>query len=212
LYEFVRIRATGGDLAARPGMTKQIVSFVLLAALGAGGCAALFKGDGIADNDKSWHGALSGAVTISNPTGKHPGGGEHVAAKLVDWQINDNFADVSIERVSSDEACFKVSAWQTQAENTKSYDLMIVGRNEQRTISQFPPTATNGQVEVHRRWTKPIYNQFNVEIDQLPYVDYSVCFASGIPLGPDAGSIILRGTNTWNGHAFAIFDISQMGG
>lgn len=211
LYDFVRFRATARAVAARPGMTKTSAA-ILVSILCAGGCAALFKGDGIGDNDRSWHGAVQGAVTIGNPAGPHARGGEHVAAKLVDWQINQNFADVSISHVEPNEACFDVSAWQTQAENTKSYDLMIAGRNDQRTISQFPPTAQNGQVEVKRRWTKPVYNEFHVEVDQLPYVDYSVCFATAIPVGPETGSIILRGTNTWSGHAFAIFNISSMGG
>jgi hypothetical protein len=185
---------------------------VLFAVLALSGCAAIFKGDGLADTDRSWHGAVQGAVTIANPAGTQPHGGESVAAKLVDWQINQNFADVSVEKVDDAQACFSVSAWQTQAENTKTYDLLIAGRNEQRTVTQFPPSATNGMVSVRRRWTKPIYNQFNVEVDRLPYVDYSVCFSGALALGPETGTIILRGTNTWNNHAFAVFNISRMGG
>jgi hypothetical protein len=200
-------------MTARTHLSSR-TGFTFLAACGGlAGCAAMFAGDGIGDHDKSWHGAVKTAVTIANPRGAHPGGGEHVAASLVDWQINQNFADVSIASIDEQQACFNVSAWQTQAENTKAYDLMVATRDEKRTVSQFPPTAVGGVVAVRRRWTKPVYNDFHVEVNQLPYVDYSVCFPSGaVAIGPDTGTIILRGTNTWEGHAFAIFNISRMGG
>ena len=176
------------------------------------GCSPM--GGGITAVDGSWRPAIHHAAAISNPTGPRPDGGEQVAAKLVGPEVNliEDCADVVLERVAADGMCFSVSAFQRQAEDIKAYDLMIVARGDKRTVSQFSPFASNGRVAVHRRWTKPLRNEFNAPAGQAPYVDYSVCFDRAIALGPDTRQIILRGTDAQNQHAFAIFEISDMGG
>jgi hypothetical protein len=160
------------------------------------------------DPDAAFPTALSNAPTISNPTKPH--GSEHVQSDLVDWQINQNFASVYFQGLNPNGACFALSAWDTQAENTPSYDLLIVDDSDERSISKIPPTATNGQVTVKRRWTKPQFNEFHVKVDDLAYVDYTVCFPAPV-VGPKPATIILRGTNTWKEHSFAVFSVSRMG-
>jgi hypothetical protein len=184
----------------------------------ASGCAVLHAlgGGGVSQGDGSWPFALQGAATIGNPVKGIHDRSEQVGAQYVDFAINSQSSGtVRLIKADQLQTCFGLTIYPEQAEHIISYDLLLAAEDDKRTISEIEPALSNGAVGGVRRRTKiETYRDPNTNLpiqQEVAVVDYSVCFGGPTPIQATTATLVLRGTNSFKRHGFAVFHFSRLG-